>query len=442
MSWSVAVRQEPRDLEAYNKPYRPVGQAQLVWKTRDAEVLFAGPAGTGKSRCILERINWQATKYPKMRALLVRKTRESLTNSAVVTMKRDVIVDGAARWYGNNEWQYPNGSVIVCAGMDSPGKVMSSEYDIIYVQEATELFEDDWEHLLTRVRGTSMPYTQLVADCNPAGANHWLLKRARSGRLRMIDSRHQDNPLLYDDDGQVTKFGAEYMAKLDALTGVRRKRLLLGQWVTAEGVVYDEFDRELHLKQRFPGQPFGNPPPSWRRFWAVDFGYTHPCVWQAWAQDPEDGALYRFKELYHTGLRVEEVAEEIRKWMEREGEDYPSAIVCDHDAEGRATLKAKLGAPTIAAKKSVVTGIQAVKRRLSRQQLFFLRDSGLRVDPQLFDAKRPTCTEDEFELYVWRDGVKDSEPLKEHDHGMDALRYLVMHVDGRKQWGGKLWGER
>jgi phage terminase large subunit len=318
---------------------------------------------------------------------------------------------------------------------------MSSEYDCIYVQESTELLEDDWEHLLTRARGQSMPYTQIIADCNPAGANHWLLKRAQSGRLRIIDSRHQDNPLLYDGETP-TAFGREYLAKLDSLTGVRRKRLLLGLWVTAEGVVYEEFDRDIHMMDRFKNLPFGSPPKHWRRFWDVDFGYTHPFVWQAWAQDPETGDLYRFRELYHTGLLVEEVAEEVKRWMVREHEDFPSAIICDHDAEGRATLQKKWGVPTIAAKKSVQTGIQAVKQRLAKPSMFFLRDSGLRIDPRLQDAKRAVCTEDEFELYTWRDGVKDSEPVKENDHGMDATRYLTMHVDGdKKLWGGKAWGE-
>lgn len=440
MTVAFVASADEADLDPRNKPYRPRGNCLTFWNAREPEVLFSGPAGTGKSRCVLERLNFLATRYPGMRGLIIRKTRESLTNSGLVTMKNDVIPDGTARWYDNREWQYPNGSVLVTGGMDKPSKIMSSEYDVVYVQEATELLEDDWEHLLTRVRGQSVPYTQIVADCNPAGANHWLLKRAQSGRLRIVESRHEDNPLLYDDDGKPTLFGAEYLAKLDSLTGVRYKRLRLGLWVTAEGVVYEEFDRGVHLMDRFTKLPYGNPPKDWPRYWAVDFGYTHPFVWQAWAKDPESGDLYRFRELYHTGLLVEEVAELIKGWMAREHETFPQAIICDHDAEGRATLKAKLGVPTIAAKKTVQTGIQAVKTRLAGPAMFFLRDSHVRIDHRLQDAKQPTCTEDEFELYTWTDGVKDSVPVKAHDHGMDATRYLVMHVDGKTQtWKGGAW---
>ena len=46
------------------------------------------------------------------------------------------------------------------------------------------------------------------------------------------------------------------------------------------------------------------------------------------------------------------------------------------------------------------------------------------------EAKQPTCTEEEVELYLWRDGIKDSEPIKANDHGLDATRYLVAYVDG------------
>ena len=172
-----------------------------------------------------------------------------------------------------------------------------------------------------------------------------------------------------------------------------------------------------------------------RRLWVIDFGYTHAFVWQAWAQDPQTKTLYRYAELYRTQLLVEDAAATIKGWMSSHGEGFPSAIICDHDAEDRATLQRHLGIPTIAARKEVSPGIQAVKARLlsqageKRAGLVLLRAVGLGRDPALVDAKLPTCTEEEIESYVWRDGVKDSEPLKANDHGCDAMRYLVMYLE-------------
>lgn len=416
------------------KPYQGFGGAKALWGCRAPEVLLAGPSGTGKSRGCLEKLNFLALKYPGLRALIVRKTRESLLQSGLVTLERDVVVPGCARYYcGRAEWRYRNGSVLVAGGMDKVGKIMSAEYDVIYVQEATELNEDEWEHLTTRLRRAAMPYQQIIACANPAGPNHWLKRRAEGGRLVLLSSGHEDNPLLYDSEtGEFTPFGSAYLAKLDALSGVRYQRLRRGLWVAAEGMVYDQFDWNLHLMDRF------NPPQSWPRYWVVDFGYTHPFVWQAYAKD-EAGRLYRFAELYLSGILVEEAAAKIKEWKRRTGEDFPDGLICDHDAEGRATLEKHLGIPTIAAKKSVSPGLQAVMKRLQvaedgRPRLFFLRGSAIARDRRREEAKEPISTEEEFELYLWQDGVKDSVPVKHHDHGMDALRYLCMHADGTNAW--------
>jgi PBSX family phage terminase large subunit len=385
------------------------------------------------------KLNLLAAKYPGIRMLLVRKTRESLTQSALVTLTREVVSSLAARWVSNRgEWQYRNGSRIVTAGLDNPVKIMSSDYDVIYVQEATEASEDDWEYLTTRLGRTVgiIPYSQIIADCNPSSPNHWLKRRAEAGKLKILESKHEDNPVLYDaSEKRYTSLGDAYIAKLDNLTGVRYQRLRKGLWVAAEGMVYSEFDWNAHIVDHF------NPPKEWPRFWIVDFGYTHPFVWQAWAKD-EDGRLYRFAELYHTGLLVEDVAERIKCWMAVKGEDFPQVVVCDHDAEGRATLEKHLRIPTIAAKKSVSPGIQTVMKRLQRDEtgkpgIVFMRDSAIARDAALVDSKQPTSTEEEFELYLWQDGIKDSVPVKQHDHGMDALRYLVMHVDNIGMWSAE-----
>jgi phage terminase large subunit len=90
----------------------------------------------------------------------------------------------------------------------------------------------------------------------------------------------------------------------------------------------------------------------------------------------------------------------------------------------------------VAARKAVSPGIQAVASRMKGDGAFprilFLRDSLVERDPALVDAKKPTCTEEEVESYVWNlasGRKKGEEPVKEHDHGMDATRYMVMHLD-------------
>jgi phage terminase large subunit len=425
----------------------PRGAAKTLFACRAPEVLLSGPAGTGKSRACLEKLHLLALRNPGFRGLIVRKTAASLGSSALVTFREHVAAEslavGHVRWYGGSQekaaaYIYSNGSIINVGGMDKPTKVMSTEYDAIYVQEAIELTLTDWESLKTRLRNGKVSFQQLLADTNPDTDTHWLNRRSESGATVMIESRHEDNPTIVDENGEYTERGAAYIANLDALTGVRHARLRRGLWVAAEGQVYEDWDPAIHLVDRFPV------PPSWTRYWAVDFGFRNPFVLQRWAQDP-DGRLYLYAENYRTGRLVEEHAadvlaqvtslgakdngnEGVRTWMEPK----PRAIIADHDAEGRATFVEKTGLPTIAANKAVKDGIQAVQSRLKVQRdgkprIFIMRDTLTHRDAELAQRSMPTCTAEEIGGYVWN--ATKEEPVKENDHGMDAMRYLVMHVD-------------
>jgi hypothetical protein len=419
--------------------YRPRGAARDLFRHREDEVVMSGPAGTGKSRAILERMNAVAEKYAGSRQLLVRKTRSSLTNTGIVTFQQIVLPPGNAN-VTYQQAEYPNGSIIDFGGMDKASKIMSSEYDIIVAQEGTELTENDWESLSTRLRWGRVPYQQLLADVNPGAPTHWMKQREKRHSLVMLESRHEDNPYLWDTyDSKNEQHGATpwegfgwtpkgraYIAKLDALTGVRYDRLRLGKWSAAEGSVYDEWNPDIHLIDRF------DIPRGWPRVWTVDFGYTNPFVWQAWAYDG-DGRLFRYREIYRTQRITEDHAKDILKACH--GEPYPVAIVCDHDAEDRATLERHLGMRTMPAFKSISPGIQAVQRRLrkagdNKPRLMLMRDSLVSVDQDLVESKKPTCTEEEIEGYVWpQGGIHSDVPVKKDDHAMDAMRYLVALVD-------------
>jgi len=209
---------------------------------------------------------------------------------------------------------------------------------------------------------------------------------------------------------------------------VRYLRLRKGLWVAAEGTVYEEYDPAIHKIAAFPI------PKEWRRIRVIDFGYTNPFVCQWWAQDPE-GRLYRYRELYGTKKIVADWAVEINRLSEGESIE---ATVADHDAEDRATLD-KAGIYSVPAIKDVTPGIQAVAKRLRRREdgkpgLYLVEGALVSRDSALDDARKPACTEEEVDCYVWakgQDGKPNKEiPVKENDHGLDATRYAVAFFDG------------
>lgn len=392
-------------------------------------VIISGPAETGKTFGALYKVDTFLRNYAGAQVTMARKVRASMYGSVLRTYDRVRAIKGGVTPYGGQhpEWyDYPNGSRLWVAGLDNPGKALSSERDMIYINQAEELTLEDWETLATRAtgRGAVAPWTQLLGDCNPGPPKHWIKQRHA---LAFYESRHEDNPSLFTADGQPTVQGLKTLAVLDNLTGVRFLRLRKGIWAGAEGMVYDEYDPALHLMDRF------EIPRAWRRIRAVDFGYTNPFVCQWWAVD-HDGRMYLYRELYMTRRTVEEHAPLIVKHSA--GETY-EVTVADHDAEDRATLERK-GIPTDRARKEIGVGIQKVQERLKKAgdgkpRLFILKDSLIEVDEDLRARNKPLSSEDEIVGYVWPRS-QDNKPIKEvpvdlDNHGMDTMRYAVMYVD-------------
>lgn len=436
--------------------YRPVGKCALLFSCQAPVVLISGPAGTGKSRACLEKMHAICLKTPGVRALIVRKTRESLSSTALVTYReyvaKETLLSGEVWFYGGSkeepaQYCYGNGSSITIGGMDKSIRIMSSEYDIVYAQEATELVIDDVEAITSRLRNNRISFQQLIMDCNPDTPTHFLKGMERDGKLIMLESTHYDNPVLYNSDtGEMTARGEAYLEKLHRLTGVRRKRLLLGLWVAAEGVVYEGFDEAVHVIDPF------DIPDDWPRYWGIDFGYTNPFVLQCWAHDTAENRLYLYRELYHAKRLVEQHAEQImdivapeKQWIEPQ----PRRVLADHDAEGRATFTLKTGLRTQEAHKAVTEGIQAVEERLQLRSdgkpgIFFFRNCTVERDEELRERGKPASTVEEFPGYAWapppqtttisvtQPRIKEF-PGKENDHGMDTTRYVVAFHDLKRK---------
>ena len=411
---------------------------------KDPEIVLDGPAGTGKTRVVLERQHLVQIKYPGARGLIVRKYRSSMNETCLHALDKGVFADktgkdyeDSPRWHERDQkYIYDNGSEIVVAGMDDPTKVMSSEYDWIYWNELIEGQQAEWEKVMSRLRHGVVPYQQAIGDTNPGPPSHWIITREQNGRLIRLPTSHKDNPVYWDDKAKKwTKIGEAYVNGIlrDGLTGVTRSRLYSGEWVAAEGLVYPMFDPNIHVISKY------ELPLHWPRIWVFDFGYVDPFVWIELTENPNTGEVFLTRELYHTNMLVSDAAELIRKDDRR---IVPYALICDHDAEDRATLEKSLGFLTLPAYKHIHPGIQCLSNRLrtdgprfkDKPGVFLMHGANIKTDPNLKSRHKPTCTEDEFPVYQWdtakidQDKYKDM-PIDKNNHGMDALRYGIGFID-------------
>lgn len=416
---------------------------------RDTEVCLDGPAGTGKTFAILYKIHTLLLTYPGTKWLVTRRYNVDLAGSAMATYQEMLDPNEGVYYYGGSKvkpagYIYPNGSFLAVNGLDRPGRLKSFECDGVYINEATECEIDHLEYARMRLRKGVMPYQQIIMDTNPDAPTHWLNLRMNEKVTTRLVTRHEDNPRYYDMHTQDwTEAGRNYIfGILGGLTGVRYARYRLGLWQGAEGGVYEHaWDRKHNVVKRFPI------PRSWPRYLVLDFGYTNPFVCKWYAEDP-DGRLYCYREIYMTKRLVEDHCKDIAiasGWFHLLPRDHPKytqhpaewadplprEVICDHDSEDRATFERHMRLYTTAAKKTVSDGIQATAARYrcagdGKPRLMHFEDALVERDQELARRKKPTCTIEEVEGYVWKQsasGIKE-EPVKEDDHGCDTDRYL------------------
>ncbi|NLF93950.1 MAG: hypothetical protein GX564_08690, partial [Oligosphaeraceae bacterium] len=200
---------------------------------------------------------------------------------------------------------------------------------------------------------------------------------------------------------------------LEALPGIMRRRMLEGEWCNNEGTVYPMFDPDVHCFDEMPPGFKG-----WPRYRAIDFGFTNPfcCLWGA---VDGDGRLWVYRELYRSQCLVPEMAAIIREVEP----GYFYTVADQESPEGRQELAAA-GIDTLEAEKAVTVGIQAVQLRLTKA------GDGR---PRLFIHSGCVNTISEFFEYRWAETKEgrnaDEKPVKDNDHAMDALRYMVRAVD-------------
>lgn len=285
---------------------------------------------------------------------------------------------------------------------ENPDRLRGPNLTWAWGDEAALWREDAFKVLLGRLR---MNNARSLLTTTPAGFN-WLWEYFEdhpTSRFAYVQGSSRENPYL----------DAEFVGDLqDAYSSEYALQEIEGQFVAFEGLIYSEFRRGLHI-QEF------NVPEHWKRYRAVDYGYTNPlvCLWGA--QD-EDGRLYVYNERYERKQLISTHASAIL--------GYESAkygwTVADHDAQDNAEM-ANCGISTINAQKDVSTGIQRVKARLST------REDGR---PRLIIHPRCVNLIKEIGVYRWspiaKTGGNEKEtPVKESDHAMDALRYMVMELD-------------
>jgi hypothetical protein len=384
--------------------------------------MYSGAVGAGKTRVLCLKLVMRAS-VKGARELLCRKTLSALKGTTLKTLLEGdgdmppVLPPGT---YTHNKAdksiKLNHGGEILYFPLVNDGEGGTQQRAGSYngtgvaIDESTELDEADYRMLLSRARVSikGVP-NQVYMACNPSTPTHFLAKRfappgsghsAPMQGCRCITSSTHENFFL-------PKAFLESMDRDKDTLWYRR--FVQGLWCGAEGLVYDKWDRAVHVQRRNVSE--------FRSFVVgVDDGYTNPFAALLVGVDG-DGRLHVCGERYQPGLAVEDRVGSVASLA---GSRSPDAVLIDPSAPDVIAAMQAGGLPAIAAVNDVQPGINAVTSRL------LIAGDGrprITVDPSCENLIR------EMETYQWKKDKAKDEPVKKFDHACDALRYAVMHLD-------------
>lgn len=380
--------------------------------------IWDGSVRSSKTICSLLRWLKFVREAPPGPLLMVGKTER--------TLKRNII-DPLIEMLGKRRCRFVSGSgelhllgrTIYVAGAhneESVDKIRGLSLVGAYVDEASTVPQSFWVMLLTRL---SIPGAQLFATTNPDGPNHWLKVDYLDRAALHIDSDGNTHYRITDaldlhrfsfklaDNPTLT---AAYVAAVSAeFKGLYYRRLILGEWCLAEGIIYESWNPETHVVPELP------PIMRWLAL-ALDYGTTNPfhAVLLGLGVDRRlyVGHEWRWdSKRKHAALTDAEYSTHLRGWVQGLGITPEWTIIDPSAASFRIQLARDNWMSTLA-DNDVLDGIRTTASLLATDRLKVSKDC-----PELIN---------EIPGYAWDPVASEKgedKPIKVGDHGCDALRY-------------------
>jgi phage terminase large subunit len=369
---------------------------------RSRYLILYGGAGSGKSIFASQKVVLRCLAA-RHRFLIIRKVARTCRQSVFAEIRARLAEWDMLKAVNVNRSemtiQFPNGSEIIFAGVDDVEKLKSvMGVSGIWIEEATELSEDDFIQIDLRLRGEHTHYKQIILSFNPISATHWLKKAffdTQNPDATILHSTFRDNPFVGDEYAGVLARIKERSASLYKVYGD-------GEWGILKGLIFDPPVMVSALPE-FDFDAIG-----------IDFGFNNPTTiiragfrdmnWQT-----RSGDVYAEELLYESGLTNTDLCNRMRAL----GIDRRTPVWADAAEPARIQEIARHGfniRPAAKGKNSVPAGIALLKS---------LR---IHTTPNNVNFNR------EIGTYSWeedRDGNLLDKPLELNDHSIDAFRYAV-----------------
>lgn len=280
-------------------------------------VCYGGARGGGKTHVARLKAAGLCMAYPGIKVLMVRAHYPELEENLVRPM---------LRWLPNEIYRYngtshlmtfENGSTIKFGhwdGDDAENEYQGVEFDVIFLEEATQLSERAFQYLQTCVRGANKFPKRMYLTCNPGGVGHAWVKRLFIDKRYRVDPKNperNEDPKDYtfifatvDDNPWVLESSPMYLKNLANLPDDLRAAHRYGDWDALSGSYFKNFSPVRNVFPRF------KIPNNWPLYRSLDYGFDLLSVgW--WAVD-QDGRCWCYREFEESKLVVQDAALRIR----------------------------------------------------------------------------------------------------------------------------------
>lgn len=216
-----------------------------LFQSVDPELWVYGGAGAGKSYSIADKLLVQSIINPeRQKAVIVRKTLASLRKTTLDILERRAEAMHVNLRIDRQAWTAKaNNMTFVFTGMNNREdyqKIKSlTDVNFIWVNELTELREDDYRQLSLRLRGgkssSRYGFRQMISDFNPIGKTSWIYDR---GWARLESTARKLRYTVLDNPWAAP----EYIARLKAAAADDRnfyKIYFLGEWGELTGIIFN-----------------------------------------------------------------------------------------------------------------------------------------------------------------------------------------------------------
>lgn len=300
----------------------PNEKQKLFLAAHSKHVAFGGARGGGKSWSVRDKAKRLCLRFPGIKLLIVRKTYKELINNHINQLRAEL--NGVATYNKTEKvFTFPNGSTInfgYCATDGDLDQYQGAEYDVIFLDEATQLQEDWIKKITACIRGVNEFPKRIYYTCNPGGVSHGYIKRLFIDRKYEYGEEPEDYTFiqsLVTDNKALMESQPDYIRQLEALPPKLREAWLYGRWDIFEGQFFEDFRTEpdiekcteagITLEEAREQRRWTHVIPAfdlnsgscrgWNIMRSYDFGYNKPFSLAYWAVD-YDGVLYRIMEMY------------------------------------------------------------------------------------------------------------------------------------------------